>query len=101
MNALFVLDFHPVVRAAWPLGAALDLALWTDCRIPACARRARSGWRYLAGLWAALVVGIIAARKLARQPLVLRSCVQAGGSCIGAGRRVCLAWPVRCVWQWA
>ena len=69
MNALFVLIF--TCGGALAIGRGLDLALWTDWNTGLCT--AGSVWLRYGGLWAALVVGIIAARKLARQPLVLRS----------------------------
>ena len=57
-----------------------------------------SVWLRYGGLWAALVVGIIAARKLARQPLVLRSACRPvgvtsvlGGVCVGLAGAVRLA----------
>ena len=69
MNALFVLIF--TCGGALAIGRGLDLALWTDWNTGLCT--AGSVWLRYGSLWAALVVGIIAARKLARQPLVLRS----------------------------
>ena len=96
MNALFVLIF--IFGGALAIGRGLDLALWTDWNTGLCT--AGSVWLRYGGLWAALVVGIIAARKLARQPLVLCAVPAGrwGSSCWAA----CVsAWPVRCVWQWA
>ena len=93
MNALFVLIF--TCGGALAIGRGLDLALWTDWNTGLCT--AGSVWLRYGGLWAALVVGIIAARKLARQPLVLRSaCRPVGVTSVLGG--VCVsAWPVRCV----
>ena len=86
MNALFVLIF--TCGGALAIGRGLDLALWTDWNTGLCT--AGSVWLRYGGLWAALVVGIIAARKLARQPLVLRSACRPvgitsvlGGVCVG------------------
>ena len=86
MNALFVLIF--TCGGALAIGRGLDLALWTDWSTGLCT--AGSVWLRYGGLWAALVVGIIAARKLARQPLVLRSACRPvgvtsvlGGVCVG------------------
>lgn len=86
MNALFVLIF--TCGGALAIGRGLDLALWTDWNTGLCT--AGSVWLRYGSLWAALVVGIIAARKLARQPLVLRSVCRPvgvtsvlGGVCVG------------------
>ena len=86
MNALFVLIF--TCGGALAVGRGLDLALWTDWNTGLCT--AGSVWLRYGGLWAALVVGIIAARKLARQPLVLRS----------ACRLVCAVWLIRLGRSW-
>lgn len=96
MNALFVLIF--TCGGALAVGRGLDLALWTDWNTGLCT--AGSVWLRYGSLWAALVVGIIAARKLARQPLFCAVPAGRWGShrCWAA----CVsAWPVRCVWQWA
>ena len=81
---------------ALAIGRGLDLALWTDWNTGLCT--AGSVWLRYGGLWAALVVGIIAARKLARQPLVLRSACRPvgitsvlGGVCVGLAGAVRLA----------
>ena len=94
MNALFVLIF--TCGGALAIGRGLDLALWTDWNTGLCT--AGSVWLRYGGLWAALVVGIIAARKLARQPLVLRSACRPvgvtsvlGGVCVGLAGAVRLA----------
>ena len=94
MNALFVLIF--TCGGALPIGRGLDLHLWTDWNTGLCT--AGSVWLRYGGLWAALVVGIIAARKLARQPLVLRSACRPvgvtsvlGGVCVGLAGAVRLA----------
>lgn len=94
MNALFVLIF--IFGGALAIGRGLDLALWTDWNTGLCT--AGSVWLRYGGLWAALVVGIIAARKLARQPLVLRSACRPvgitsvlGGVCVGLAGAVRLA----------
>ena len=94
MNALFVLIF--TCAGALAIGRGLDLALWTDWNTGLCT--AGSVWLRYGGLWAALVVGIIAARKLARQPLVLRSACRPvgvtsvlGGVCVGLAGAVRLA----------
>lgn len=94
MNALFVLIF--TCGGALAVGRGLDLALWTDWNTGLCT--AGSVWLRYGGLWAALVVGIIAARKLARQPLVLRSACRPvgvtsvlGGVCVGLAGAVRLA----------
>ena len=94
MNALFVLIF--TCGGALAIGRGLDLALWTDWNTGLCT--AGSVWLRYGGLWAALVVGIIAARKLARQPLVLRSACKPvgvtsvlGGVCVGLAGAVRLA----------
>ena len=94
MNALFVLIF--TCGGALAIGRGLDLALWTDWNTGLCT--AGSVWLRYGGLWVALVVGIIAARKLARQPLVLRSACKPlgvtsvlGGVCVGLAGAVRLA----------
>lgn len=94
MNALFVLIF--TCGGALAIGRGLDLALWTDWNTGLCT--AGSVWLRYGSLWAALVVGIIAARKLARQPLVLRSACRPvgitsvlGGVCAGLAGAVRLA----------
>ena len=94
MNALFVLIF--TCGGALAVGRGLDLALWTDWNTGLCT--AGSVWLRYGSLWAALVVGIIAARKLARQPLVLRSACRPvgvtsvlGGVCVGLAGAVRLA----------
>ena len=94
MNALFVLIF--TCGGALAIGRGLDLALWTDWNTGLCT--AGSVWLRYGSLWAALVVGIIAARKLARQPLVLRSACRPvgitsvlGGVCVGLAGAVRLA----------
>ena len=94
MNALFVLIF--TCGGALAIGRGLDLALWTDWNTGLCT--AGSVWLRYGGLWAALVIGIIAARKLARQPLVLRSACRPvgvtsvlGGVCVGLAGAVRLA----------
>lgn len=94
MNALFVLIF--TCGGALAIGRGLDLALWTDWNTGLCT--AGSVWLRYGGLWAALVVGIITARKLARQPLVLRSACRPvgvtsvlGGVCVGLAGAVRLA----------
>lgn len=94
MNALFVLIF--TCGGALAIGRGLDLALWTDWNTGLCT--AGAVWLRYGGLWAALVVGIIAARKLARQPLVLRSACRPvgvtsvlGGVCVGLAGAVRLA----------
>lgn len=94
MNALFVLIF--TCGGALAVGRGLDLALWTDWNTGLCT--AGSVWLRYGGLWVALVVGIIAARKLARQPLVLRSACKPvgvtsvlGGVCVGLAGAVRLA----------
>ena len=94
MNALFVLIF--TCGGALAIGRGLDLALWTDWNTGLCT--AGSVWLRYGSLWAALVVGIIAARKLARQPLVLRSACKPvgvtsvlGGVCVGLAGAVRLA----------
>ena len=94
MNALFVLIF--TCGGALAIGRGLDLALWTDWNTGLCT--AGSVWLRYGGLWAALVVGIIAARKLARRPLVLRSACKPvgvtsvlGGVCVGLAGAVRLA----------
>ena len=94
MNALFVLIF--TCGGALAIGRGLDLALWTDWNTGLCT--AGSVWLRYGGLWAALIVGIIAARKLARQPLVLRSACRPvgvtsvlGGVCVGLAGAVRLA----------
>ena len=92
MNALFVLIF--TCGGALAIGRGLDLALWTDWNTGLCT--AGSVWLRYGGLWAALVVGIIAARKLARQPLVLRSaCKPVGVTSVLSGVCVGLAGAVR------
>ena len=83
---------------ALAIGRGLDLALWTDWNTGLCTTG--SVWLRYGSLWAALVVGIIAARKLARQPLVLRSACRPvgitsvlGGVCVGlAGAGGVLQW---------
>ena len=94
MNALFVLIF--TCGGALAIGRGLDLALWTDWNTGLCT--AGSVWLRYGSLWATLVVGIIAARKLARQPLVLRSACRPvgvtsvlGGVCVGLAGAVRLA----------
>ena len=94
MNALFVLIF--TCGGALAIGRGLDLALWTDWNTGLCTTG--SVWLRYGSLWAALVVGIIAARKLARQPLVLRSACKPvgvtsvlGGVCVGLAGAVRLA----------
>ena len=94
MNALFVLIF--TCGGALAIGRGLDLALWTDWNTGLCT--AGSVWLRYGSLWAALVVGVIAARKLARQPLVLRSACRPvgitsvlGGVCVGLAGAVRLA----------
>ena len=94
MNALFVLIF--TCGGALAIGRGLDLALWTDWNTGLCT--AGSVWLRYGSLCAALVVGIIAARKLARQPLVLRSACKPvgvtsvlGGVCVGLAGAVRLA----------
>ena len=94
MNALFVLIF--TCGGALAIGRGLDLALWTDWNTGLCTTG--SVWLRYGSLWAALVVGIIAARKLARQPLVLRSACRPvgvtsvlGGVCVGLAGAVRLA----------
>lgn len=94
MNALFVLIF--TCGGALAVGRGLDLALWTDWNTGLCT--AGSVWLRYGSLWATLVVGIIAARKLARQPLVLRSACRPvgvtsvlGGVCVGLAGAVRLA----------
>ena len=94
MNALFVLIF--TCGGALAIGRGLDFALWTDWNTGLCT--AGSVWLRYGSLWAALVVGIIAARKLARQPLVLRSACRPvgvtsvlGGVCVGLAGAVRLA----------
>ena len=94
MNALFVLIF--TCGGALAIGRGLDLVLWTDWNTGLCT--AGSVWLRYGGLWAALVVCIIAARKLARQPLVLRSACRPvgvtsvlGGVCVGLAGAVRLA----------
>ena len=95
MNALFVLIF--TCGGALAIGRGLDLALWTDWNTGLCT--AGSVWLRYGSLWAALVVGIIAARKLARQPLVL------GMTGVGALVRavlelVCAVWLIRLGRSW-
>ena len=94
MNALFVLIF--TCGGALAIGRGLDLALWTDWNTGLCT--AGSVWLRYGSLWAALGVGSIAARKLARQPLVLRSACRPvgvtsvlGGVCVGLAGAVRLA----------
>ena len=105
MNALFVLIF--TCGGALAIGRGLDLALWTDWNTGLCT--AGSVWLRYGGLWAALVVGIIAARKLARQPLVLRSAgavrLTVGMTGVGALVRavlelVCAVWLIRLGRSW-
>ena len=96
MNALFVLIF--TCGGALAIGRGLDLALWTDWNTGLCT--AGSVWLRYGSLWAALVVGIIAARKLAASPLFCA--VRANRWELHRCWAACVsAWPVRCVWQWA
>ena len=91
MNALFVLIF--IFGGALAIGRGLDLALWTDWNTGLCT--AGSVWLRYGGLWAALVVGIIAASPLF-------CAVRAGRWGSHRCWVACVsAWPVRCVWQWA